>query len=102
MQSFLSQVFQDFLHHHARQFRPQELQTGKPYRYYDDVCTGWAASVTGGGTYTRELDEDFYVGETLESFAEWFERFRDPILKNKDLQYYFETANRRRGQKKKA
>jgi hypothetical protein len=75
---------------------------GKPYRYYDDVCTGWAASVSGGGTYTRELDEDFYVGETLESFAEWFERFREPILKNQDLKYYFATANRRHGQKKKA
>lgn len=70
-------------------------EKGKPYRYYDDVTTGWAASVSGGGTYTRELDEDFYVGETLESFAEWFQRFREPILENEDLKYYFETANRR-------
>ena len=70
-------------------------EQGKPYRFYDDVTTGWAASVSGGGTYTRELDEDFFVGETLESFAEWFVRFREPILKNEDLKYYFETANRR-------
>ena len=71
-------------------------EQGKPYRFYDDICPGWAASNMGGGTYERELDEDFYVGETLESFADWFERFRDDILKNKDLQYYLETANKRR------
>ena len=42
-------------------------EEGKPYRFYDDVCSGWAASNYGGGTYERELDEDFFVGETLES-----------------------------------
>lgn len=70
-------------------------EKGKPYRFYDDVCSGWAASNSGGGTYERELDEDFFVGETLESFAGWFERFRDAILKNDDLKYYLETANKR-------
>ena len=70
-------------------------EEGKPYRWYDDVCSGWAASNSGGGTYERELDEDFFVGETLESFADWFSRFRTAILKNEDLKYYFETANKR-------
>ena len=28
-------------------------EKGKPYRFYDDVCTGWAASNSGGGTYER-------------------------------------------------
>ncbi|MBR3065759.1 MAG: hypothetical protein IKG90_09000 [Bacteroidales bacterium] len=74
-------------------------EEGKPYRFYDDVCSGWAASNSGGGTYERELDEDFFVGETLESFADWFERFRDAILKNDDLKYYLETANKRYLQK---
>lgn len=70
-------------------------EKGKPYRFYDDICPGWAASNMGGGTYERELDEHFFEGETLESFADWFERFRDDILKNKDLKYYLETANKR-------
>ena len=76
-------------------------EKGKPYRFYDDVCSGWAASNSGGGTYERELDEDFFVGETLESFADWFERFRDAILKNDDLKYYLETANKRYSRKKR-
>ena len=70
-------------------------EDGKPYRFYDDICPGWAASNNGGGTYERELDEDFFVGETLESIAEWWTRFKDDILKNEDLKYYLETANRR-------
>lgn len=70
-------------------------EAGKPYRFYDDICPGWAASNNGGGTYERELDPDFYVGETLESMAEWFKRFRNDILKNDDLRYYLETANKR-------
>jgi len=74
---------------------------GKPYRFYDDICPGWAASNSGGGTYERELDEDFFVGETLESFAEWFTRFQKDILKNEDLKYYLETANKRYGKKSK-
>lgn len=69
-------------------------EDGKPYRFYDDICPGWAASNNGGGTYERELDEDFYEGETLESFAEWFTRFRTDILKNEDLAYYFKTAGK--------
>lgn len=87
--------YRDEEHDTSTRFEIRFDDEGKPYRYYDDSCTGWAASVSGGGTYTRELDEDFYVGETLESFAEWFTRFRDPILKNEDLKYYLETANRR-------
>lgn len=56
---------------------------------------GWAASNNGGGTYERELDENFYKGETLETFAEWFTRFRNDILRNEDLAYYFMTAQKR-------
>ena len=67
---------------------------GKPYRFYDDICPGISAGNNGGGTYTRELDEDFYVGETLESFAEWLKCFSHDILKNEDLRYYLETANK--------
>ena len=70
-------------------------EKGKPYRFYNDFCPGWAASNNGGGTYERELAEDFFVGETLESMASWLERFRTSILKNEDLDYYLRTANKR-------
>ena len=70
-------------------------EKGKPYRFYDDICPGISAGNNGGGTYTRELDEDFYVGETLESFAEWLQRFSKDILKNDDLKYFFEKASKR-------
>lgn len=74
---------------------------GKAYRFYDDVCQGISAGNNGGGTYERELDDDWFVGETLESLAEWLTRFREPILKNDDLGHYLKTANKRFGKKKK-
>jgi hypothetical protein len=82
-----------FAREHGLEFRFNEQ--GKPYRFYDDICTGWAASNNGGGTYERELDENFYKGETLETFAERFTRFRNDILRNEDLAYYFMTAQKR-------
>ena len=68
---------------------------GKPYAFYDDICPGISAGNNGGGTYTQDIPEDFYKGETLESFAEWKKRFRNDILKNKDLAYFLKTANKR-------
>ena len=64
---------------------------GRPYLFYD-VFTS-----CGGGCQEVDLDENFYVGATLESFAERkeFSNFRDEILKNKDLEYYFNAANGR-------
>lgn len=76
-------------------------EKGKPYRFYDVYSSGWAASNMGGGTYEGELDEDFFVGETLESMAEWLTRFKTDILKNDNLKYYLKTANARYGKKKK-
>ena len=70
---------------------------GKPYRHYDDYCPGISAGNNGGGEYERELPEDFFKGETLASFASWLTRFSSDILKNKDLEYFLATANRRLG-----
>lgn len=68
---------------------------GKPYREYDEYTSGISAGSNGGGVYTRELDEDFYVGMTLNDMAEFLPRYREPILKNKELEYYLRTANLR-------
>ena len=76
-------------------------EKGKPYRFYDDICPGISAGSNGGGTYERELDEDWFVDETPETIADWLTRFKEPILKNEDLKYYLETANKRYGKKKK-
>ena len=73
-------------------FRPD----GTPYREYDDYCPGISAGNNGGGVWERDLPKDFYVGETLQSFAEFLPNYREPILKNKDLEYFLYTANRRR------
>ena len=91
----------DEAHHPDTRLEIRFNKEGKPYRFYDDICPGWAASNNGGGTYERELDEDFFVGETLESFAEWFSRFQKDILVNEDLKYYLETANKRYARKNK-
>jgi len=72
-------------------------ETGKPYAFYDDICPGISAGNNGGGTYTQDIPEDFFVGQTLESFAESKPRFRDDILKNEDLKYFLRTANKRAG-----
>lgn len=70
-------------------------EDGTPYRFYDYVCQGWAASNSGGGTWERELEEDFFVGQTLGSLAERFPDFKEVILECEDLRYYLETANKR-------
>lgn len=72
-------------------FRPD----GSPYREYDEYCPGISAGNNGGGVWEGELTRDFYRGETLQSFAEWLPRFKSPILKNKDLEYFLRTANKR-------
>ena len=69
---------------------------GKPYAFYDDYCPGISAGNNGGGTYTQEIAEDFFVGQTLESFAKFKPRFSADILQNEDLKYFFETAGKRR------
>ena len=66
--------------------------------HYNCFTPGSSAGSYGGGEYANELPRDFYVGCTVESFAERFpERVRDQILANEALKRFLEAANRRRG-----
>lgn len=87
--------YRDEEHYTSTRLEIRFTDKGKPYRFYDDICPGISAGSNGGGTYERELDEDWFVDETPETIADWLTRFKEPILKNDDLKYYLETANRR-------
>lgn len=52
-----------------------------------------------GKVCEQDLDVKYDGGERPESLAEWLIRFKEPILRNTDLKYYLETANRRFGKK---
>lgn len=67
---------------------------GRPYLTFDDFTSGISAGNCGGGTYTRDLDSSFPKGVDCQKFAEMYPRFREPILKNKDLEMYFKSANK--------
>ena len=72
-------------------------EEGTPYCFFDEGCQGWAASNSGGGTRKQALEEDFFVGQTVESLAECLPYFRNVILENEDVRYFLETFNRRCG-----
>ena len=72
-------------------------EEGKPYCFFDEGSQGWAASNSGGGTRKQALEEDFFVGQTVESLAECLPYFRNVILENEDVRYFLETVNRRCG-----
>lgn len=64
---------------------------GTPYLEYDEYTSGISAGNCGGGTYTRDIEPDFYKSETLESFANRLPGYHDVILKNKDLAHLFKA-----------
>lgn len=69
---------------------------GKADIHYNVFCPGISAGNNGGGEYARELPEDFYVGYTIETFADRFpERLRDALLKNEELKLFLQSANKR-------
>ena len=72
-------------------------EEGKPYCFFEESSQGWAASNSGGGTRKQALEEDFFVGQTVESLAECLPYFRNVILENEDVRYFLETFNRRCG-----
>lgn len=96
---FIVGWYRDEEHYMSTRLEIRFTDEGKAYRFYDDICPGISAGSNGGGTYERELDEDWFVGEDLESIAEWLTRFKESILKNEDLDYYLKTANKRYGKK---
>lgn len=68
-------------------FRPDN----SAYLKFDDYTSGISAGNNGGGEYTRDLPAGFPHGETLESFAQRLERFREVIMKNEELKRFFKN-----------
>ena len=73
--------------------------------HYNCFTPGSSAGSYGGGEYANPLPRDFYVGCTIEDFANIFnERVRGQILSNETLKRFLEISNKRHsdnGKKKK-
>ena len=73
--------------------------------HYNCFTPGSSAGSYGGGEYANPLPRDFYVGCTIEDFANIFnERVRGHILSNETLKRFLEISNERfrdMGKKKK-
>ena len=68
----------------------------RPDILHDIYSTGSSAGSYGGGQVVNDLPEDFYVGCTVEKFAENFpERLRGQITENEMLKRFLEAANSR-------
>lgn len=72
----------------------QFFPDGKANIKYDVFSVGISAGNNGGGTYERELPNDFWKGCTAEKFADNFpERLRETLLKNKELEHFLTAIN---------
>ena len=70
--------------------------------HYNCFTPGSSAGSYGGGEYANPLPRDFYVGCTIEDFANIFnERVRGQILSNETLKRFLEISNERFGDKGK-
>ena len=68
--------------------------------HYNCFTPGSSAGSYGGGEYANELPEDFYVGCTVEKFANIFnERVREQIMSNEMLRRFLDAANSRETKK---
>jgi hypothetical protein len=75
-------------------------RNGAPDIHYNCFTPGSSAGNYGGGEYAAELPKDFYVGCTLEQFAENFpERLREQLKSNAMLRRFLEAANSRHAEK---
>ena len=73
-------------------------ENGSSDIHYNCFTPGSSAGSYGGGEYANELPRDFYVGCTIEKFADNFnERVREQILSNDAIKRFLESANRRIG-----
>lgn len=64
--------------------------------HYNCFTPGSSAGSYGGGEYANKLPKNFYVGCTIEKFADNFnERIREQILSNEAIRRFLESANRR-------
>jgi len=113
-ESFAKENGLDFLHSdihiadddievaHEHDIITLRFHTGHPPDiHYNCFTPGSSAGSYGGGEYAKELPQDFYVGCTLENFADNFsERVREQILENDAIRRFLESANRRHKTKK--
>ena len=75
---------------------------GSPDIHYNCFTPGSSAGSYGGGEYAKELPRDFYVGCSIEDFADNFpERLHEQLLSNEALKRFLEAANRRHTEKKR-
>lgn len=71
-------------------------EKGAPDIHYNCFTPGSSAGSYGGGEYANELPKNFYVGRTVEQFAESFpERLREQLKSNDMLRRFLDAANRR-------
>ena len=64
--------------------------------HYNCFTPGSSAGSYGGGEYANKLPKNFYVGCTIEKFADIFnERIREQILSNEAIRRFLESANHR-------
>ena len=64
--------------------------------HYNCFTPGSSAGSYGGGEYANPLPRDFYVGCTVEDFANKLnERVREQILSNETLKRFLEISNKR-------
>ena len=67
-----------------------------PDIHYNIFTPGSSAGSYGGGEVANKLPRDFYVGCTIEMFAEYFhEERRATVMANETLRRFLEAANRR-------
>ena len=73
------------------------FRNGQADIHYNCFTPGSSAGSYGGGEYANKLPKDFYVGCTIEKFANDFlsERAREQILSNEALRRFLEISNER-------
>ncbi len=72
-------------------------ENGSSDIHYNCFTPGSSAGSYGGGEYANPLPRDFYVGCTIDDFANNFlnERVREQILSNETLKRFLEISNKR-------
>ena len=71
-------------------------ENGSSDIHYNCFTPGSSAGSYGGGEYANPLPRDFYVGCTIEDFANIFnDRVRGQILSNEKLKRFLEISNER-------
>ena len=71
-------------------------EDANPDIHFNCFTPGSSAGSYGGGEYVNELPEDFYVGCTIEKFADNSNnQLREQILSNETLKRFLEISNER-------